>query len=241
MSEDNQSTQQQEVILAEEQSVVHKTGFMKETQGTLILTNKRLVFVAADQEIDFRATPIFTPGSMAHLRFSDVDDLKSIPEHPANVSIPLGEIELEAGVEHMYESPHLKIRYKDDGVEKKAEFVGDISGTGRKVDLKDWAKIIDSLKAGRATIAHPSSPLPSKNTLEGKVLYILGDVQDKGVLEIEQQTEEYFKLELEPEDVEAACKKLVSQGLVDAVASDGGDSFYRKRSPLGRGEDDLSS
>ncbi|MGH2637941.1 MAG: hypothetical protein ACRDF4_01430, partial [Rhabdochlamydiaceae bacterium] len=109
----------------------------------------------------------------------------------------------------------------------------------RKIDLKDWARVIDSLKAGTIKIEYPKVPAPSSDTLEGKILYVLGDMQDKGMLEIEEQAEEYFKLELEPDDVETACKKLVSVGLVDAVDSESGDSFYRKRSPLGR--DDLSS
>lgn len=62
--------QEQEIILAEEQSVNHKTGFLEETQGALVLTNKKLVFVGADQEIDFRTSPVITPGSMVHFRFS---------------------------------------------------------------------------------------------------------------------------------------------------------------------------
>lgn len=231
-----------EIILAQEQSVVHKMGFMREAQGTLILTNKRLIFVAANQEIDFRVSyPVFTPASMEHFRFADVEDLDHIPEMPENFSITIDEIEIDKGEEHFFENPHLKIRWLDNGSEKKAEFIADSSLTGRKIDLKDWTKVIDSLKNGTIKITFPTTSPPSKDTLEGKVLYILGDMQDKGLLEIEQQTEEYFKVELEPDEVEAACRKLVSMGFLDRVESTSGDSFYRKRSPLGKDEDDLSS
>ena len=235
------SQEGQEIILAEEQSVLNKTGFMKETQGTLILTNKRLVFVAANQELDFRVSTIISPGSMEHFRFADVDDLKNVPAYPENLSIPINEIEIEKGVEYFFENPHLKIKWLDRGSEKKAQFIADINSTGRKIDLKDWVKVIDSLKSGTLKITSPATHPPNRDTLEGKVLYILGDMQDKGLLEIEEQAEEYFKLELGPDDVEAACQKLTTLGLVDKVESNSGDSFYRRRSPLGKNEDDLSS
>jgi hypothetical protein len=228
----------EELILAEEQSVVNKKGFMKETQGTLVLTNQRLIFVAANQEEEFVQSDL--PRETAGIRFADVDDLDSIPKSPLNISIPLDEVDLETGTEGMIENPHLKIRWLDSGVEKKAEFIADLTDPGRKIDLKDWAKVIDSIKAGTIKIRYPSpASVPSRDTLEGKVFYIMGDMQDKGLIEIEEQTEESFKVELEPDEVQAACEKLVSLGLVDAVSDEGGDPFYRKRSPLG--EDDLSS
>ncbi len=230
-----------EIILAEEQSVVNKTGFMKETQGTLILTSRRVIFVAANQELDFRVSTILSSASMEHFRFADVDDLKNIPDSPENLSIPIYEIEIDKGEEHFFENPHLKIKWLDKGSEKKAQFIADIKSTGRKVDLKDWVGVIDSLKAGTLKITYPASPPPNKDTLDGKVLYILGDMQDKGLLEIEEQTEEYFKVELEPDEVEVACKKLVSLGFVDKVESSSSDRFYRRRSPLGKNEDELSS
>ncbi|MGI0092427.1 MAG: hypothetical protein ACREBS_12035, partial [Nitrososphaerales archaeon] len=128
MSQDSR----QEIILAQEQSVVHKMGFLKESQGTLVLTNKRLIFVPANQEVDFRVTTVLSPGSVERFRFADVDDLKDIPKHPANLSIPLDEIELDKGEEHFFENPHLKIRWLEDGTERKAEFIADINSTGRK-------------------------------------------------------------------------------------------------------------
>ena len=40
----------QEMILAQEQSVLEKSGLGNEIQGTLVLTNVRLLFVAANME-----------------------------------------------------------------------------------------------------------------------------------------------------------------------------------------------
>lgn len=231
-----------EIILAQEQSVVQKTGFMKETQGTLILTNKRLIFVAANQELDVPIMAIgVSAGRTGRLRFADVDELDQIPKSPLNLSIPLDEIELEKGDEGFIENPRLKVKWIESGVEKKAEFIADITDSSRRMDLKDWAVVMDSLKRNDGTIKidYPKTPSPSKDTLEGKVYYILGDMQDKGLFEIEEQTEEYFKVNLEPDDVEAACNKLVSLRVVDKMDYGSGDSFYRKHSPLGKA--DLSS
>ena len=80
---------------------------------------------------------------------------------------------------------------------------------------------------------------PSIETLEGKILRVLGDMQDKGTFEIEEEVESEFKLDLDVDDVQKACEKLVLLGLVDKTPDASGDAFYRKRSPLG--EDDLSS
>ncbi len=46
-------------------------------------------------------------------------------------------------------------------------------------------------------------------------------------------------MDLDTDRVEAACKKLSSMGFVDETPDNSGETFYRKRSPLG--EDDLSS
>lgn len=230
----------QEIILAQEQSVLRKIRTDNEVEGTLILTDKRIIFVGATEETDLRIGTVFSPsGGVARLRFTDVNDLNSIPSTPENLSIPLNEVELEKGEKGFLRNPRLQIKWKDSGVERKTEFIAEITDPSRKKGLKDWAKVIDSLKAGTIKINYPSVPPPTTESLEGKVLYILGDMQDKGTFEIEEQTENLFKLDLDPDDVEAACKKLVSAGLVDLIESKDGDSFFRKRSPLG--SDDLSS
>jgi len=51
--------------------VVHKMSFMKETKGTLILTNKKLEFVGANQEIDFRQSAGYTQGRAKEVRKFD--------------------------------------------------------------------------------------------------------------------------------------------------------------------------
>lgn len=233
--------QSEEILLAQEQSVECKRGFEREAQGTLLLTNKRLVFVAAgagSKEEDFYRvrvplTPIqFSP---VHARFADVDDLKSIPKDRWNLSIPLDKIEFEKGRGALFSEARLQVKWTDEGgQERSAEFYADLSGRGRKKGLNDWAKVIEDLKSGKKQFKIPQN-IPNTDSLEGKIFYILSDLQEKGLFEIEEDTESKFKVDLDPDEVERACESLASRGLLEKKK----DSFYRLPSPLG--EDDLSS
>ena len=228
---------QDEIILAQEQSVTRKTaGLENEYQGTLVLTNTRLLFVVANQEQDVAITPLTT----ARVLFADVRDLNNIPMNPANLSVPLNDLEVEKGHERLFRLPTLKIKWSEGGVAKSAEFVEDIAGAGRKENLKGWVKVIESLKEGKIRLQFPSAPTPGLDKLEGKVLYILNDMQEKGIFEIQKGIEDAFKVEdIDPDQLDGTCQKLASQGFLNVIKDASGDNFYKKRSPLG--EDDLSS
>lgn len=64
-------------------------------------------------------------------------------------------------------------------------------------------------------------------------MVILADMQKKGVFEIQQEVEEQFKLKLDPDNVQAACDRLVRSGLLQRMPNPSGDAYYQKRSPLG--------
>lgn len=216
--------------------MISKTDSGAKVQGTLVLTNKRLIFVPANQQEDFTMNAI-VPRTEARLRFANIDDLNQIPSDPRTVSIPLSSIKSESSHEGIITLPSLKVKWNENGVERKAEFVEEIAG-GRKKDLKDWARTIENLKSGKSII-QPMKVPPSEDTLEGKIFEMLGDMQEKGTLQIEEEVEQHYQVNLDPDEVSEACEKLVSQGFLDAIRDPSGDSFYRKRSPLG--EDDLSS
>lgn len=220
-----------EVILAQEQGVMARSSFERQVEGTLILTNQRLLFVGASQEEEI-------PGGFGvdSLRFADVNSLDSLPNSQYNISIPLGDLSSEKA-SHLGH-PSLKVRWNDRGEQQHEEFEQKLIG-GRKKNLNDWARVIEKIKSGALTPEIQKTPPPGTDTLKGKILYTLGDMQEKGSLEIEEQVETSFKIDLDPDQVEDACKKLVEDGLVDVVPDSSGDDFYRKHSPLG--EDDLSS
>jgi hypothetical protein len=210
-----------ELVLAEEQDVLYRVSAGREIEGTLVLTNERLLFVVGKQEEDLQFG--------RRMRFTDVEDLNSIPQDPSNLSIPLASIEMDKGSAGILRKPELKVKWNDSGKDRSAEFVETLLGS-RKKNLNDWAKLIGRLKSGEARLAIPSN-VPGRDKLEGKILYVLADYQEKGPLEIESEVEKQFSIDLDPDAVEASCENLRTLGLVIRRHSYGLDS-YKKVSPL---------
>lgn len=232
--------QEEEIILAQEQGVVNKPthiGLSNDVQGSLILTNQRLVFAS-----DVGGTEVSTRdefGAFTPRSYTDIEDMSDIPRSERNIFIPLSSISEVSGHKGIVGRPSLKVTWKDrDGLTKSTEFTQTLTGRDRKKNLSDWADVIRKVKSG-ALIPRRNQSLPSKDSLEGRILSILGDMQIKGALQIEEETDKQFGSELGPDEVEEACQRLVSSGLVDKISDPSGESFYRKRSPLGA--DDLSS
>jgi hypothetical protein len=216
--------------LAQEQSVLYKSGLGKETQGTLILTESRLLFVAANEEDKFLDGLYLRTDA---LRYADVESLDSITQRASNISILLSSIISAKGSKGIMTNPSLKAKYISGSGEKEIEFIQTIIG-GRKKNLNDWARVIDGLKTGAIKIK-TTSWLPDKNSLEGRIVESLSDLQEKGLFEIEEAIEKKYGAELDPDKVEEACDNLVSKGVIEKKEED----FYRMPSPLGA--DDLSS
>jgi hypothetical protein len=212
--------------LAQEQSVLYKSGLGKETQGTLVLTESRLLFVAANEQDKFL-------DGLDALRYADVESLDSIAQRASNISILLDSIISAKGSKGIMTNPSLKAKYNSGSGEKEVEFIQTIIG-GRKKNLNDWARVIDGLRNGTIKIKTPSW-LPDKNSLEGRIVESLSDLQEKGVFEIEEEIEKKYGAGLDPDKVEEACNNLVSKGVIEKKEED----FYRMPSPLGA--DDLSS
>lgn len=240
----------EELMLAQEQSVVRRGlsaakrlegefGFGGEREGTLVLTNRRLVFACGqEQGVDVGEPTITNPLAKARLVFSDVEDLGSIPADPDSLFIPISSITHVAGHKGTLAEPKLETRWNDvGGRENGCEFIQNLTGRRAK-NLNDWADVIGRLKGGKVKLARLPEP-PPPDALGGRVLRVLGDLQEKGVFAIEGEVEKEFNLELDPDDVKAACDKLATRGLIVAYPDPSGDTFCRRRSPLG--EDDLSS
>ncbi len=238
---------QSEVMLAEEQAVIHRgTGFKKEvegafgfgeTEGTLVLTNQRLIYAhkAAEEEVDL-PVGIFTYKS---LFIDDIEGLDSIGNDSEGLDIPLSQIvrvEGHGGKDAI--APKLELQYTiQSGETCSTEFVEQITGASRKKNLNDWAQMIRELKAGQVKlIEFPGAP--SEGTLEGRIYRALGDMQEKGALTIEEEVEERYHLDLDPDDVVAGCDKLVGMGPIRKADTDEGDPFYQRISPLGQNDVD---
>ena len=233
-----------EIILAEEEAVISRgVGIIqeaesdldvgKQSEGNLVLTNRRLVYVhGAEKEVEL---PVGT-FSKKRLYVSDVEELDSIPWDASNITIPLSSIITVKGHHTPGLAPKLEVRW-NDGVEKKTEFVEQETGSSRRKNLNNWAPGIERLKSGEQKITMLPPP-PARESLEGKVLLVLDDMQEKGLLTIQGEVETKSGSDLETDAVEAACEALVAQGFVKRTTKSSEAPFYVKVSALG--QDDLN-
>jgi len=236
-----------EAILAEEQAVRARSsglskeveaefGFGGESEGTLVLTNSRLVYVkSAEIEEDLQVTHI--PSSIGGaggrvILFSDVEELESIQPDPANLSIPLKSLSSVKGKKGMLGSPKLEVQWNTGSRMLKTEFVQQITGRSRKKNLSDWAEVVEGLKNGTLKL-ETLPPLPDRDSVERKILRVLGDMQEKGVLTITSGLQTQLGLKIDSDEVQSSCEKLVSEGFLSKSEEFKEDPFYRRISPLG--------
>lgn len=238
-----------EVILAQEQgALMRQTGFKKEmeselglggqTEGTLVLTSNRLIYVTTnEQEIELPEPSALNPFSKVDFFFSDVEEIDSIPEDPRNVFIQIESIVSVTGRNPELSRPHLQVTWASGASQKSLLFIETLTGRSRKKNLSDWAAVIERLKAGtQKLVSVPRAP--GMDTLEGKVMHAMADMQSWGPFTIREIIEENLNVKVEEDAIEDACQKLVSIGALTSEADSSGEVFYRKVSPLG--PDDLS-
>jgi len=236
-----------ETMLAQEQAVIRRgPGILKgveaafgmggETEGTLVLTDRRLVYVHGNEKEESVRIGGF---SAKRLYISDVESLDSMSLDSASLEIPISKILKATGHHGEAIAPKLEVSWTDgEGAPGATEFVQQISGASRRRNLNDWAKVIEKLRGKQLKIT-PLPPAPSGDTLEARILGVLGDMQEKGLLTVESEVEERYKVDLDPDDVEAACDKLAAAGLILKAVPRYEDLYYRKVSPLGA--DDLNA
>ena len=232
-----------EVILAQEQGANMRPGGAKREfeaefgfdvkEGTLVLTNRRLIYVCTDDKGE--DLPIGYFGDHL-LLYTEVEGLGDIPDRAPNVFIPLDAATVKGHKERLGR-PSLEVAWTDKGGSHSAIFTETMLGR-RKRNLNDWAAVIDNIKNGTQKLIDLPDP-PSTDSLEGKVMHIMADMQEKGVLEIEEDVEGEYKVDLDPDQVQAACDGLTSRHLLARSPDPSGDAYYRRVSPLG--EDDYSS
>jgi hypothetical protein len=164
------------------------------------------------------------------LLYSEVEDLDSIPNQPPNVFIPLVTASVK-GHKGELGRPSLEVSWKDQTGSHSLVFTETLTGR-RNRNLNDWAQVIENLKAGKQKLIS-TPPAPSVDTLKGKIMHVLSDMQEKGVLSIEQAVETEYNLNLDPDQVQTACDELTGDGLLARSPELAGDAFYRRISPLG--------
>jgi hypothetical protein len=234
---------QGEVILAQEQgAVMHPGGASRDLEaefgfgskeGTLVLTNRRLIFVCTNDRGE--ELPVGWLGEHL-LLYTEVEGLDEIPDRPPNVFLPLEALKAKGHREEI-ERPSLEVAWDEGGRHHTLVFTETMLGR-RKRNLNDWAKAIDGIRDGTLKLIS-LPPVPPTDSLDGKVMHVMADMQEKGVLEIEESVEGEYKLDLDPDQVQGSCDGLASRGLLIRIPDSSGDTYYRRASPLG--EDDLSN
>jgi hypothetical protein len=209
-----------------------------ETEGTLVLTNRRLVYVTTNEkEEDLSEPSSLNPFGKSAMSYSEVEDIDSVSKEPGNLFISIQSIVSVAGRNPRLERPHLQVTWTSGDKSQTSLFIETLTGRSRKRNLSDWAGVIERLKAGTQKLVHiPSTP--SVDTLEGKIMRVMMDTQMRGPFAIVRAISDSLKVDVEEDDVEDACNKLVSAGSLMSELDSSGETFYRKVSPLG--EDDLS-
>ena len=230
--------------MAQEQGVVmREAGRAKELEGrlggelegTLLLTNRRLIFVCThEKEDDLKTMPF---GKMP-LVYSDVGDLASIPVRRDNLFVEISSISTVKGHTGHVTKPSLEVKWQEGAKQKGRVFIELLSGRSRRRNLNDWARVIERLKTGDQKIIQLPKP-PATDTLDGKIYRVLADMQRKGVFEVEEEVEKQFSSKPDPDEVQAACDRLSNNGLLKKIPDPSGDTYYQKRSPLA--EDELDS
>ena len=207
-------------------------------EGTLVLTNNRLIFACTNEkEEDLPGENPLNPTGKFRLIYSEVEDLASLPKGSPNVFIPLEAISSIKGHKGGLERPSLQVIWSDEHGEHNLTFTETLAGH-RKRNLNNWAEIVENLKSGKQKLVPIPAP-PAIDTLEGRIAHVLADMQEKGVLQIEEDVEGEFEVDLDPDEVQAGCDKLAKQGILIRFDDNSGDVYYRMASPLG--EDNPSS
>lgn len=254
-----------EIILAEEQGAARRINPIRSSTGTLVLSNRRIVFLRADYWNDGPLLPPIGDGGfmrMPDIGYKEVYNLEELAKEPnlfsgegnLNLSIDLESITNAKGNSgELFGRPSLTVEWRtkeklNSNQQELAVFHQEFTGS-REKNLNDWADVIMKLKSHfledviEASLSRKKD-IPAIETLEGKVLYILGDLQTKGVFEIESELKKRFQghgleFDLDPEKIESACQILIEQDWILTIEQDGIPA-YRKTPPLGD-EFDLSS
>lgn len=226
-----------EVILAQEQGAVMRPGGASKEleaefgfgskEGTLVLTTRRLIFVCTDEKGE--NLPVGWIGEHL-LLYSEVEDLDQIPDRLPNLFLQLDGLNVKGRPEGVGR-PSLEVTWSDGGRARSVVFTETMLGR-RKRNLNDWAPAITGLSDGSLKLA-PLPAVPSTATLEGKIMRVMGDMQEKGVFEIEEAVEGEYDLDLDPDQVQEACDRLSARGSLASSPDSSGDTFYRRKSALG--------
>ena len=185
-------------------------------EGSLYLTNRRLLFVS-EAGADSRPSK---------------NQLSRSSSSAARISIPLDSIDNALGKRGIVR-PGLVVDWHDPGSPEsplRTEFIQRVR-TARfgeiGVDINDWAESI--VEAKNPELAEKRKESLSQNVdptaLKNQIIEDLADNQWRGIIQITSEIEGKYDLNLDPDAVEEICKSLVGEKLLE---QDKYGMFFRK-------------
>jgi hypothetical protein len=182
-------------------------------EGTLFLTYRRLVFV---------------PGQ----EFEEGEDFQKLIEKSDVISIPLDQIVTVLGNRGIlkqslnvvwHDPPNTPSTTKTDFHQKNRPRNMEEAQNA----INEWVSQIEAaaLPEGKAELTTLEDSSLKWDQLDTKVLQSLGDMNWKGFFQLERQLEETYGGNLDPDELESCCARLVKEKLIE---QDKFGAFFKK-------------
>jgi len=182
-------------------------------EGTLFLTDRRLVFVAG-QELE------------------EGEDIQKMLDEADAISIPLDQVVTVTGNRGILRQSLNVVWHNppDSPSTTRTEFLQKNRPRNvaeAKNAINEWVPQIEEaavseVKTEQEEMVRSS---PKWDQLDSKVLQALGDMKWKGFFQLERELEEAHGGSLDPDDLEASCKRLVKGKLIE---QDKYGAFFKK-------------
>ncbi|MCL5069210.1 MAG: hypothetical protein M1368_12790, partial [Thaumarchaeota archaeon] len=200
-------------------------------EGDLTLTNKRLLFVSSKGR-----PPVTEPEDLVPESTKVVEDDED-PENPPDqgsqsFSIPLSSIVNVEGKRGMLR-PSLTVYWRDDSQNPtaKMEFIQKTRRVSSSENINEWGSEILRISFADISLTQKkNSDLEAvdQESVASKILGILDADEWKGLFQIKKELREEYDTDIDIDELETQCNKLVTEKLVER---DEIGEFYRKLIP----------
>ena len=196
-------------------------------EGTLTFTTKHLIFVSSNGNHSETTTDESAPESEAGN--TDSEDPEVTVADSDTFSIPLSSIVSVEGKRGMFR-PSLTVYWRDDAQNEtsKMEFIQKTRHVSTSGNINDWESKIHHLSTAQVMVAqeinsamHSAEP----RSVPTKILGVLNDGEWKGLIQIERELREQYGTEIDIDELETQCNKLVTEKILER---DKIGEFYRK-------------
>lgn len=210
---------QDERVLRKAEGVICKSSLVI-LEGTLSLTDIRLIFDVGDESVDSK---------MDNAEEIDGSEDEENKGDDYKLSIPLESLISVRGKKGMLR-PSLFVDWRKSPTDQESftEFIQKNKADQKEENINEWQIAIEEASTSKISILRQKNLAQYNsfnNSLEAKILAILDDSEWTGVFQIKSELENRFNENWDVEEIDSSCKKLIEQRLVE---QEGNGDFYRK-------------